>query len=180
METIELSSDRLRLIEERLGALEDLEALKRLHTRYVNHLTFAEWDDIAECFTEDAVFDLCVPEIRPLVGRAAIAALFKHVISTGHLGKEGNFTVHPLIEVDGASAKGWWLIYLMYNHADTGLPAYWVQGIYDCQYEKADGQWKISSLRFVGRLAPPTMPVPPDDAMATFGAALSGLKRESG
>jgi hypothetical protein len=35
-------------MEKRLQAVEDVEQIKQLHVRYVNALTFINWDDVAE------------------------------------------------------------------------------------------------------------------------------------
>ena len=101
---------RFRYLENKIRVMEDIEELKQLHIRYVNCLTFANWDEIADCFAEDGVIDVGVPELGSVKGKSNIELYFKKVISTGHFGKEGNFTIHPLISVDGDKATSNWLI----------------------------------------------------------------------
>jgi hypothetical protein len=62
--------------------MEDIEEIKQLHIHYVNCLTFANWDEIANCFVEDGVIDVGVPELGAVRGRANIDSFFKIVIST--------------------------------------------------------------------------------------------------
>ena len=86
----------LEELEKRLRNLEDIEAIKQLQVRYVDYLTTIAWDELVDCFAEDAVVDLTVGKVR---GKEAIEELFKKKISITHIGMEGNFVVHPVISL---------------------------------------------------------------------------------
>jgi hypothetical protein len=145
-------------MEKRLRAIEDVEQIKQLHHRYMNALTFVDWDHIGECFAEESSIDV---EFGGLIkGKAAIATFFKEQLSRIHIGKEGIFAVHPQITVDGDSAKGNWLMYIMYADHRTWQSRYWLQGIYDAEYIRLNGEWKFNYLQWRPRLEPPGPPPP--------------------
>ena len=149
-------------LEKRLGTLEDIEEIKQLQVRYVDCLTTIDWDKLVDCFAEKGVVDLTVGMAR---GKGEIAKFFKEKIAVTHIGKEGNFVVHPVISVDGDRAKGSWLLYTHFSlphkiqippaaTAEVDAPD-WMQGYYEMEYIKERGKWKISLLRWRGRLRSP-------------------------
>jgi ketosteroid isomerase-like protein len=155
----------LEELEKRLRNLEDIEAIKQLHVRYVNYLTTTAWDDLVDCFAEDAVVDLSVGKVK---GKEAIENLFKKKISITHIGLEGNFVVHPIISVEGDKAKGSWLLYTHFSlpHkiqlddspvANAPAPD-WMGGYYEMEYVKENGVWKISLLRWTSLMRSPRQP----------------------
>ena len=46
---------RLQEAEDKIRVNEDIEQIKKLHTRYVNALTFVEWDDIIERTSDEII-----------------------------------------------------------------------------------------------------------------------------
>lgn len=144
----------LQDIKKRLKVLEDIEEIKQLQYRYLNCVMFAKFDEIGDFFTDDAQIDLVewMPETK---GKAAVIKWFKDEIAKIHVGKEGDFEVHPIISVDGDKAKGNWVMYIMYFLPDTGQSLFWVQGIYDMEYARVDGKWKFSLMRWRERLGKP-------------------------
>jgi hypothetical protein len=143
----------LEEIEKRLRVVEDVEEIKQLQYRYMNCVIFAKWDEIMDCFAEKSAIDFQGWE--PTKGKTEIAKIFKEGLSKGHVGREGDFVVHPIISVDGDKAKGNWLMYMMWSYRLTGQSLFWAQGIYDAEYVRENGQWKFSFLRWRARLAPP-------------------------
>jgi ketosteroid isomerase-like protein len=144
----------LEEMEKRLRVVEDIEQIRQLHYRYLNCVNFTKWDEIMDCFAKDCVVDFAAPG-HPIKGTAAIEKYFKGTVAKLHVGKEGDFVVHPLISVDGDKAKGNWVMYMMYFYPRTGQSLFWVQGIYDCEYIREDGQWKFSLLYWRERLGLP-------------------------
>jgi hypothetical protein len=147
----------LEELEERLRIVEDIEEIKKLHLTYVNALITCDWDKVDECFAEDGAVDF--QETGILRGKRAVSKDFRERISQGHIGKEGIFTVHPIITVEGDRAKGsWFFYYLMYHprefvdFPDPEKVPDWVQGVYDMEYARVDGKWKISLLKWRSRL----------------------------
>jgi hypothetical protein len=141
-------------IKKRLRVLEDIEQIKQLQYRYLNCVMFAKYDEIGDCFAENAKIHFI--ESRPVTtGKAAIEKFFKDEIAKIHVGKEGDFEVHPIISVDGDKATGNWVMYIMYFYPRTGQSLFWVQGIYDAEYVREKGKWKFGYLKWRERLGLP-------------------------
>jgi hypothetical protein len=147
---------RIEALEKRVHVAEDIEAIKQLQNRYVNHLSFSEMgmNEIVDCFTDDAKIEVG-PPVSP--GKEGIAVFFQ-TIKPGHSGREGNFVVHPIIKVNGDNATGKWLIYMMYSYQLTGQMLFWMQGVYDMEYKRVNGEWKISSMKWTRRIGPDAAP----------------------
>jgi hypothetical protein len=135
----------------RLRVLEDIEAIKQLHYRYVNLLNLTKWDEVMNFFSENSILDLDEVD-GPQKGLKAIERYFKEEVGAYHKGQEGNFAAHPIITISGDKGKGNWIYYCMLPHPKTHQSLFWIQGMYDCEYERANGQWKFSLLKWRGRL----------------------------
>jgi hypothetical protein len=152
----------LEELEKRIRIIEDTEGIKQLQARYINALITTQWDTLIDCFTEDGVVDLMAGLAR---GREAFTKLFKEKIALSHIGKEGCYVVHPIIDVEGDKAKASWLLYTMFSQPhkiqrvppDSGeadAPG-WIQGYYEMEYVRDNGKWKISLLKWRSRLRSP-------------------------
>ena len=141
-------------LEARLRIIEDLEAIKTFHRRYIFSLNNCQWDNIVECFTNDASVDIH----GTYQGREEIRKHFTENISklnsSGKV-RDAHFAVEPVIEVDGDKARGHWLVYILISDPETGAASRWIGGRHDCEYSKVKGEWKFSSLAF-------TNPWPPE------------------
>ena len=152
METQQMEA-RIAALEEtvkhlagRVRGAEDVKEIQELQYRYLNALMATEWDLCADCFAQDALVDVHLHD--PVRGQAAIREWFKGDLSQTHAGKEGDVCIHPIISVDGAEAKGSWLLYMMYFYPRTGQSLFWVQGYYDMDYVRENGRWKIAVMRW--------------------------------
>jgi ketosteroid isomerase-like protein len=152
----------IKELEKRLKHLEDIEAIKQLQVRYVNALTTIDWDDLLDCFAADATADVGIGKAR---GKDAIEDLFRNTVSITHVAQEGNFVVHPIITVEGDTARGSWLLYTHFSQphkiqihpsptADVDAPDWW-GGYYEMEYVREKGKWKIKSLLWTRRLYSP-------------------------
>jgi ketosteroid isomerase-like protein len=151
--------------------LQDVEAVKQLHIRYVNGLTYANWEDVVACFSQDAVLEVFMGR-EPIVGIDAIRDAFMNEIakSDKHVGKEANLTLHPLVTVDGDTAKANWVIYFITQPDPNETTLQLVQGIYDLEFKKENGEWKISYIKWVARFALGPAGVIPKDGPEAGGA----------
>ncbi len=81
-------------LEKKIRVLEDIEAIKRLKARYWNSVDTKQWDDLADCYSEDVVFEC--PYLGEMEGREFIIKVLKRSmknVKTSHL-------VHtPYIEI---------------------------------------------------------------------------------
>jgi hypothetical protein len=148
------SQQEIADLKAKIQNLEDVEAVKQLHIRYVNALTYANWEEVVDCFAQDAVSAVFMDR-EPIVGIDAIRDSFMNEIakSDKHVGKEANLTLHPIITVDGDTAKGNWVIYFITQPDPDEKGLQLVQGIYDMEYKKENGEWKISYIKWTARFA---------------------------
>jgi len=124
--------------------LKDINDLKRLKARYCHLVDSGSWDELEELWTEDAVCDYSF--FGSFKGRDEIVNTFFR----GQVGSISSFSAHmlhnPVIEVAGDQASASW-----YVTAHTTLQpldqAIWMMGVYHDQYERLEGNWRISSLR---------------------------------
>jgi len=150
---IQAQNAAIAALEKRVQATEDIQQIHQLQRHYVNALINMEWDECADCFSENARVNVYLHE--PMQGREVIRQWFKEELSKTHHGKEGDVLVHPEITLEGDKAKGKWLIYLMYAYPRTGQALFWVQGFYQNEYVREKGQWKVSYMSWTERMGLP-------------------------
>ncbi len=131
-------------IERRIQALEDIEAIKKLKGKYIRCLDKNLWDEMGECFAEDA--EAHYGENLDFNNKQAILDFLK-----GTIGRDDFISSHechvPEIEITGdTTARALWkmhdYLFIQPNSTMTG----WAY--YDEQYVKVDGQWKIKVIGY--------------------------------
>ncbi len=124
---------------------DDLEAIRRLKYRCLRCIDTKQWDELAECFADDATANHEGGKFS-LSGRDAILDFFRRtnvseLITMHHVH-------HPEIEImaDGAARATWaledYVIDLKANWSLRGA------AFYDDEYVVVDGQWKIRQTEF--------------------------------
>ena len=127
----------------RIQAQEDVEANKRLQTRYGDLCDNGyDADGIAALFTEDAVWDGDL--FGRYEGREAIREYFRGASS--QITFALHFVMNPIIAVDGQTATGTWYLFQACTFAGDNQ-AIWGAARYDERYVKQDGEWRFKSLR---------------------------------
>ena len=136
-------------LEKRLQALEDMEKIKKLHQAYIDLMDNLRYEEVLDLFTEDATSEIRQFGVKK--GKQEMATIYLDVLAKrrGDTRFDGHLAVQPDIEVDGDTAKGTWLIYMLFSKPELA----WVQGKNECEYKKENGQWKISKLKFTRTLA---------------------------
>ncbi|MDD5339570.1 MAG: nuclear transport factor 2 family protein [Dehalococcoidales bacterium] len=135
-------------LEKRLQALEDAESVKKLHQRYIDLMDTLEYKAVLGLFTEDSTVEIRNSGVKR--GKDEIAAIYNNLAERrGDNRFEGHMAVEPDITVNGDSARGTWLIYMLFSRPTVQ----WVQGKNECEYRKVSGEWKISKLKFTRTLA---------------------------
>lgn len=134
----------LARLEARIGALEDIEAIKRLKHRYLRLLDTKQWDALAETFTEDATTEYADGEYS-FRGRTAILEFLKSTPLAGDGDLIGVHQCHqPEIDLTSeTTATGIWALYnyLIHKTAGTGMR---ICAFYRDEYVKQDGEWRIA------------------------------------
>ena len=127
----------------RVQILEDIEEIKKLHTNYIYWLCKLQWDNMLDCFAEDATLELMDQGVRK--GKQEISEVFHNVLAKMIKLNDGHFVGQPVISVNGDKAKGYWILYLFFSEPSVR----WMQGRQECEYVKVGGKWKFSSVKFI-------------------------------
>lgn len=150
--TIEELEQKVKVLEERLHAMEDAEEIRKLHTDYIYCLSNWEFEKMSECFSENAVEEGIYPgEVHE--GKESIKEMFARMAKEPPQ-KGGHMLIQPIIDVNGEKAEGRWIMYRLnyYFKGPSGqvvnLFGPSVQRRYDCEYVKENGKWKFSRLKF--------------------------------
>ena len=133
----------------RVQVLEDLEEIKKLHQKYINLMDNLRYEQVLELFTEDAIVEIRNYGIRR--GRKEISEVYIGILAKNRGDKryDGHMAVEPDIRIKGNTARGSWLIYMLFSKPSIQ----WVQGMNECEYRKERGEWRISRLKFTRTLA---------------------------
>jgi len=156
---------RLAELEHKVGVLEDVQAIRRLHWAYGYYIDFNRPEEVGDLFAEDGCAVFLSGEY---VGPAGVKRLYGDWIAgrfTG--GKPGpvngllldHFQMQDIITVadDGLTAKGRFRGILLGGWHDDFqetreemMPQQFVEGgIYENDYVKVDGVWKIQRLDYM-------------------------------
>jgi hypothetical protein len=145
---------------DRLTALEDVAAIRRLKATYARTADLQDWDAFRALFTDDCTFDTGTTAVdavdggvgpnMPPVGGFRVQGTDEFVERLAPR-LRGVRTVHhlhePEIELTGAeSARGIWPIYDLVIRPAGDSPSWWGHGYYHEEYCKQDGRWLIASM----------------------------------
>jgi SnoaL-like domain len=146
-------AQRVAQLHAEVSAAEDLSAIKRLQRTYGYFVDKGLWADLAEYFTDDAVANY---PAGTFIGKDSIRKhLYRNVgnVQIGEVGLGENrlynhMNVQPVVHIDSAgnTAQGRWRAMAMFG--SVGGDATWAEGIYQMQYRKESGVWKISRLDY--------------------------------
>jgi ketosteroid isomerase-like protein len=136
-------------LEKRIQAIEDLDEIKRLHQNYINLMDNLQYEQVLDLFTDDATIEVRQSGVKR--GRKELSEIYIDVLAKkrGSIRYDAHMAVEPDIKVNGDTAQGTWLIYMLFSKPSIQ----WVQGRNDCEYRKEQGKWKISKLKFTRTLA---------------------------
>jgi hypothetical protein len=133
---------------DRLQILEDIEAIRRLKALYCFLVDaavagdLAKWDDFMTHFVDDAWIDF--EGFGRHEGKQAVGRFYRDLVGAS-LSYSAHMVSNSLIEVEGASARGSWYVHVPVTIRPTNQAA-WLQGRYQEEYVRVDGQWKWKSI----------------------------------
>lgn len=152
-ENIEQLATRIDDLERRLRRLDDIEAIKQLHRRYIRMLADRKWDEMADLFTDDAVTD--IRSHGRTEGRQALVEKVFGELKGFVKSSDGYILSSPVIEIgqDPETAYGEWT---WHRHVCefrifggyTRVWGPWMEGRYRCHYQRVDGEWKFKDMWF--------------------------------
>src|SRR5512147_1351372 len=139
----------LEELERRVQVLEDLEQIRKLHQHYIDLMDNLRYEEVLDLFTDDACVEIRNYGVKR--GRKELGEIYLGVLARirGSERFDGHMAIEPDITVDGDTAKGTWLIYMLFSRPSIQ----WVQGKNECEYRKENGRWKIAKLKFIRTLA---------------------------
>jgi bile-acid 7alpha-dehydratase len=132
--------------EARLTVLEDTEAIKKLKAKYFRCLDGKLWDELAECFTENATTSYadgqyCLQGKNQIMEflRAGLGRVSFFGFHQGH---------HPEVEITSSTtAKGVWSAHYYMIDSEARKTMHCGCFYYD-DFAKENGRWKISSTGY--------------------------------
>jgi ketosteroid isomerase-like protein len=137
----------LQKLEKRIQAIEDIEAIKRMHQEYMSCLDNIQFAKALDYFTDDAEVE--VRFSRVMKGKENYSKIYLGTLAQRKERHDGHLVAQPDITVDGDTAKGHWIVYMFFSVPEIQ----WVQGRHDCEYVKENGTWKFRKLKFARTLA---------------------------
>jgi hypothetical protein len=151
------AAGRVRRLAQNVERAESVRAVKRVQETYAQYSQFGLWTDMAALFTDGAQLSYGKDTEQ---GRPAIHNYFLTKFGEGTHGlKPGGLhtqmVLRPLINVsaDGQTAKGRWWEFSMTGQ--YGVKAEWAAGIFENEYVRERGVWKISRMRYNPMFAGP-------------------------
>lgn len=152
--TIEELEARVKMLENQIQVMHDIEDIKRLQRAYGYYIEHWMSQELIDCFSDstDVVWE---SNVGTLFGKDGIRRFFnRNHDQDGKISPEFLHQVMQLsgiVDVDpnGLTAKGRW-----YGWGATALPGAggftqtFINGVYECEYVKEDGKWKFLKLRW--------------------------------
>ncbi len=140
-----ITMTELAVLEARIRALESIEAIKKVKAKYWRCLDKKLWDEMADVFTEDAVWHRA--DGKEFNGRKAI---IEHISQELGLWQSNVVTTHrghqPEIEMTSdTTAKALWALDDDLRRPSTELKGW---AYYEDEYVKENDGWRIKSVKF--------------------------------
>ncbi len=131
-------------VAERLGRLEDIEAIHRLKAAYCaacdnDH----DGEAVSALFIEGGTWTNSMHD-DVFRGREEIRGHFDTIRASGRLLHSSHLVTNPVIDVSGNEASGTWSMLMMYTGPDGSR--FRIVGFYRDQYVKRRGRWWLSTL----------------------------------
>ena len=141
---------RLEQLEADVNRIEDARAVKRLQRAYGYYIDQGMWNQAADLFESQGTIEIGLDGVY--VGQERVR---QYLFALGD-GREGlrhgqlneHLTLQPVVHVaaDGNTAQGRWRALIMAGQ--LGKNAFWGEGVYENEYVKQNGIWKISKLHW--------------------------------
>jgi len=134
----------------RLESLETIEKLRALKTRYWVRLDAIDLEAVRACFSDDAVIEMeGVPVVDGPDGYLRyLRGIHQHPGSSMGLHTGQN----PRIELlSSDQARGVWdqiFVGMIFPVGESAASLLRLTGVYDDEYRRVDGHWRISAMRF--------------------------------
>lgn len=147
---------RIKILEDQLRTVQDIEDIKKLQRAYGYYLEHWMAEDVIDLFSDspDVTVKVFAGEFR---GKESIKRFFRHGKDVELRRTENPEFLHqvmqlsPIIDVapDGRTATGRWYGFGAHTSpVDGGIFQGWMNGVYENEYIKENGKWKILKLHW--------------------------------
>jgi hypothetical protein len=150
---------KLQDIQSQATRLEDYDQLRNLQQTFGFYVDKALWDEVADLFTADGTLELAQNGVY--AGKETIRR-YLYGFTGGRPGLlpgqlNNQFQISPVITLspDGLSARARWRTLIQDGIYGAGSGGNWGSGVYENQYVKEDGRWKISQAQLFLRFYAP-------------------------
>ena len=136
--------DEVATLKTQAQRADDYIQILNLQSIYGFYVDKSQWDQAADLFARDATLEIAG---RGLFKGQDRIRTYLHELGPLQYGRLFNhMQLQPVVHVadDGASAKGRWRSFMQVGH--LGKEARWGDAVYENEYVKEDGVWKISKL----------------------------------
>ncbi|MBB4642911.1 nuclear transport factor 2 family protein [Rhizorhapis suberifaciens] len=134
-------------MDEKLQRLMNREEIRDLVSRFSAYEDRRMWDEAAECFTEDGVFDETAVGGPRSEGREQIRAFFKEQVDVAMTFLAHYTTGHVITEQSDDEAKGFFNCFFEGGLHDGTVVK--VHSYLDDTYARVDGKWLFKSHKVV-------------------------------
>jgi hypothetical protein len=148
-------SRRIAELEERLSMMEDRDAIQRLQNIYGFYIDNRMWRELADLFAENGA-SIEIGRRGNYIGKERIYHFLRDVLGGGRWGLLKNEIINHIqlqmvlsVADDRQSAKGRCRAIVQGNSPPGTGKMLWAEGLYENQYVKEGGAWKIGRLWWV-------------------------------
>ena len=150
---------RLESIVTRATRVDDVNEIQNLQSSYGYYTDKMLWDEVVDLFADDGTLEIGPSGVY--VGKESIR---RYLLSSSG-GAQGplegvlneHFQLQPIVTLaeDGRTANGRWRLFLMTGVSGSGSGGNWGEGVYENEYVKENGVWKIRRLHWYATFVAP-------------------------
>jgi hypothetical protein len=146
---------KVKTLEEKLTAIQGVQAIEKLQRAYGFYLDNRLWDEVVDLFSDNTE-SLEISDSGVYLGKAGVERFFKGFLGKGglppfpgalgiHMQLQGIVNVDP----EGDTGKGrWQCVMLLATPVEGELRASLGHGVYEVEYIQEDGIWKFKKMHF--------------------------------
>ena len=143
--TVAELAQRLEAVERRAQAAEDQLAIANLQRMYGYYVDKSQWEHVADLFARDAVLE--INGRGRFIGQDRIREYMRHFGPHEEGLLMNHIQLQPVVHVDPDGLHGNARLRALMMVGKMGDHAMWGEAIYENEYVKEDGTWKIAKLK---------------------------------
>jgi hypothetical protein len=152
--TVKELETKISQLENQVRELKDIEEIKNLQRAYGYYLEHFMSDEVVDCFSDspDTLLDIFIGKFK---GKKGVRKFLEGMLTKEelkspellHMVMQISGIVH--VEPDGKTAKGRWHGWgVIAMPRGGGVEQFFIHGIYEMEYVKENGVWKIKVCQF--------------------------------